>query len=54
MLETVTLFTGQIWYVDAQNIYHHGPLYIVYIAFYCYIIWCRGCRPSGATSRAAA
>lgn len=36
MLETVTLFTGQIWYVDAQNIYHHGPLYIVYIAFYCF------------------
>lgn len=36
MLETVTLFTGQIWYVDAQNIYRHGPLYIVYIAFYCF------------------
>ena len=36
MLETVSLFTGQIWYVDAQNIYHHGPLYIVYIAFYCF------------------
>ena len=35
-LETVTLFTGQIWYVDAQNIYHHGPLYAVYIAFYCF------------------
>lgn len=36
VLETVTLFTGQIWYVDAQNIYHHGPLYAVYIAFYCF------------------
>ena len=36
MLETVTLFTGQIWYVDAQNIYRHGPLYAVYIAFYCF------------------
>ncbi len=35
VLETVNLFTGQIWYVDAQNIYHHGPVYFVYIFFYC-------------------
>lgn len=34
VLETISLFTGQIWYVDAQNIYHHGPVYFVYILFY--------------------
>ncbi len=36
VLETVNLFTGQIWYVDAQNFYHHGPVYFVYIFFYCF------------------
>ena len=35
-LETISLFTGQIWYVDAQNVYHHGPVYFVYILFYCF------------------
>lgn len=35
-LETINLFTGQIWYVDAQNVYHHGPVYFVYIFFYCF------------------
>lgn len=35
-LETISLFTGQIWYVDAQNLYHHGPVYFVYILFYCF------------------
>ena len=35
VLEVVSLFTGQIWYVDAQNVYHHGPMYGVYILFYC-------------------
>ena len=34
VLETISLFTGQIWYVDAQNVYHHGPVYFVYILFY--------------------
>ena len=36
VLETINLFTGQIWYVDAQNFYHHGPVYFVYIFFYCF------------------
>ena len=36
VLETINLFTGQIWYVDAQNIYHHGSVYFVYIFFYCF------------------
>ena len=36
VLETISLFTGQIWYVDAQNCYHHGPVYFVYILFYCF------------------
>ena len=35
VLEVVSLVTGQIWYVDAQNVYHHGPMYGVYILFYC-------------------
>lgn len=34
LMELITMHTGQIWYVDAQNYYHHGPLYGVYIAFY--------------------
>lgn len=29
VLETISLFTGQIWYVDAQNVYHHGQVYFI-------------------------
>ena len=36
VLETVNLFTHQIWYVDAQNFYHHGSVYGLYIFFYCF------------------
>lgn len=34
LLELTSLFGGWIWYVDAQNYYHHGTFYWVYIAFY--------------------
>lgn len=34
LLELRSVFTGTIWEVDAQNIYHHGPWYGVYIFFY--------------------
>lgn len=34
VLQVVSLFTGWVYYVDADNIYHHGPLYILYTALY--------------------
>ena len=32
LLEISSVFTGKIFYVDAQNVYHHGPYYGIYIA----------------------
>ena len=32
VLEVLSIFTGIIYRVDAQNIYHHGPLYWFYTA----------------------
>ncbi len=34
ILEYVSCFTGIIFYVDEQNVYHHGKLYWIYIVFY--------------------
>ena len=36
-LEMLSAFTGQIFYVDAQNYYHHGAFYGIYTVF------CVGC-----------
>ncbi len=38
LLELFSVFWGGVWYVDAQNIYHHGPYYGIYIAFYLFSI----------------
>lgn len=32
VLEVLSVFTGLIYRVDAQNVYHHGPLYWLYTA----------------------
>lgn len=32
LLEIGSIFTGSIFYVDARNVYHHGPCYWVYMA----------------------
>ena len=32
LLELSSIFTGSIFYVDAQNVYHHGSFYWVYTA----------------------
>lgn len=32
VLEVLSIFTGLIYRVDAQNVYHHGPLYGLYTA----------------------
>ena len=34
VFQTICLLNGGVFYVDVNNIYHHGPLYPVYIAFY--------------------
>lgn len=34
VLEYISCFTGFIFYVDDQNVYHHGICYWIYIAFY--------------------
>ena len=31
LLETSSVFTKKIFYIDAENVYHHGPYYIIYI-----------------------
>ncbi len=33
ILEIISAFTGLIFYVDEQNVYHHGPCYWIYIVF---------------------
>ncbi|MGN1094021.1 MAG: diguanylate cyclase domain-containing protein [Candidatus Neoclostridium sp.] len=35
LLQIISLFTGWTFYVDANNEYRHGPLYIVYTVIYC-------------------
>lgn len=35
VFEVVSAFTGWTFYLDAENFYHHGPLYPVYVAVYC-------------------
>ena len=37
-LQAVSFFTGWLYYVDADNIYHHGPLYILYVLIYGIVI----------------
>ena len=32
--EVLSVFTGWIFYIDAENYYHHGPLYFIYAAVY--------------------
>lgn len=34
VFQAICLLNGGVFYVDVNNIYHHGPLYPVYIAFY--------------------
>lgn len=34
VLEVISAFSGMIFYVDAANSYHHGPLYIIYLLSY--------------------
>ena len=36
ILEVISAFTGWVWYVDAQNQYHHGVVYGIYVA--CYLV----------------
>lgn len=36
LVEILSSVTGWIWYVDAQNVYHHARFYWVYVA--CYIV----------------
>lgn len=34
VLEVISAFSGIIYYVDKANIYHHGSLYVIYLASY--------------------
>lgn len=34
LLEFLSLFIHNIYYIDASNIYHHGPTYFIYYVFY--------------------
>lgn len=34
VLEIISAFTGMIYYVDAANVYHHGPYYEIYLVSY--------------------
>ena len=34
VIEVLSAFFGFVFYVDAANVYHHGPLYFIYIIFY--------------------
>ncbi|MBO4279996.1 MAG: GGDEF domain-containing protein [Spirochaetales bacterium] len=34
VIEVLSAFFGFVFYVDAANVYHHGPLYFLYITFY--------------------
>lgn len=34
ILEIISVFTGLIFYVDSHNVYHHGPLYFIYLIAY--------------------
>ena len=34
ILQAASFFTGWVYYVDDGNIYHHGPLYILYTVMY--------------------
>ncbi|MGM9526183.1 MAG: diguanylate cyclase domain-containing protein [Peptococcaceae bacterium] len=38
VLEIISAFTGWIYYVDAENYYHHGPLYFIYVVVFCLAI----------------
>lgn len=38
LLQVASVFTGLTFYVDGNNVYHHGPLYAVYILIYCIAI----------------
>ena len=34
LLQIASIFTGWTFYLDESNVYHHGPLYIVYMVVY--------------------
>lgn len=34
ILQIISFFTGWVYYVDSDNYYHHGPLYLLYILVY--------------------
>jgi diguanylate cyclase (GGDEF)-like protein len=38
VLQLVSYFTGWTYYLDEKNVYHHGPLYFLYILIYISII----------------
>ena len=40
MLVLFSVFTGLIFYVDASDVYHHGPLYFLYVAAFSFGIFC--------------
>lgn len=38
VLEMISIYTGWTFYLDANNVYHHGPLYFVYAVIFCIVI----------------
>ncbi|MGN0996768.1 MAG: GGDEF domain-containing protein [Candidatus Ventricola sp.] len=34
VIQIISIFTGWTFYIDAQNYYHHGPLYVLYAAVF--------------------
>lgn len=34
VFEFISVFTGWTFYIDAENYYHHGPLYFIYVAVF--------------------
>ncbi|MDY5020845.1 MAG: diguanylate cyclase [Blautia sp.] len=34
VFEVLSVFTGWSFYIDAENYYHHGPLYLIYVAVF--------------------
>lgn len=59
VLALASIFTGWYFYVDYHNVYHHGPLYLVYILMYCVVgvtvahqfyLYGRGFKRSNKTS----
>lgn len=38
LIQVLSLFTGWTYYIDSENIYHHGPFYTLYIVMYFLIL----------------